>query len=53
LLAWIAKSRLKQGKNSLEIARLGNLTAMAFVLFAMIFVFTLLQWKYARGDVEY
>ncbi len=25
LLAWIAKSRLKQGKNSLEIARFGNL----------------------------
>jgi len=26
LLAWIAKSRLKQSKNSLEIARFGNLT---------------------------
>jgi len=26
LLAWIAKPRLKQGKNSLEIARFGNLT---------------------------
>src|SRR3990170_2451528 len=25
LLAWIAKSRLKQGKNSPEIARFGNL----------------------------
>ncbi len=25
LLAWIAKSKLKQGKNSLEIARFGNL----------------------------
>jgi hypothetical protein len=25
LLAWIDKSRLKQGKNSLEIARFGNL----------------------------
>jgi len=25
LLAWIAKSRLKQGKKSLEIARIGNL----------------------------
>jgi multiple sugar transport system permease protein len=32
---------------------MGYATAMAFVLFAMIFVFTLLQWKYARGDVEY
>jgi len=28
LLAWIAKSRLKQGKNSLEIARFGNLTKL-------------------------
>jgi multiple sugar transport system permease protein len=32
---------------------MGYATAMAFVLFAMIFGFTLLQWKYARGDVEY
>ncbi|HET9588741.1 MAG TPA: sugar ABC transporter permease [Anaerolineales bacterium] len=32
---------------------MGYATAMAFALFAMIFVFTLLQWKYARGDVEY
>jgi multiple sugar transport system permease protein len=32
---------------------MGYATAMAFVLFAMIFVFTLLQWKYTRGDVEY
>ena len=32
---------------------MGYATAMAFVLFAMIFVFTVLQWKYARGDVEY
>jgi ABC-type sugar transport system permease subunit len=32
---------------------MGYATAMAFVLFAMIFIFTLLQWKYARGDVEY
>jgi multiple sugar transport system permease protein len=32
---------------------MGYATAMAFVLFAMIFVFTLIQWKYTRGDVEY
>jgi multiple sugar transport system permease protein len=32
---------------------MGYATAMAFVLFAMIFVFTLVQWKYTRGDVEY
>lgn len=32
---------------------MGYATAMAFALFAMIFVFTVLQWKYTRGDVEY
>ena len=32
---------------------MGYATAMAFVLFAMIFIFTLIQWKYTRGDVEY
>ena len=32
---------------------MGYATSMAFVLFAMIFVFTLIQWKYTRGDVEY
>jgi multiple sugar transport system permease protein len=32
---------------------MGYASAMAFVLFGMIFVFTLLQWKYTRGDVEY
>jgi len=32
---------------------MGYATAMAFVLFAMIFGFTLLQWKFTRGDVEY
>ena len=32
---------------------MGYATAMAFVLFAMIFVFTLIQWKFTRGDVEY
>jgi multiple sugar transport system permease protein len=32
---------------------MGYATAMAFVLFALIFVFTLIQWKYTRGDVEY
>jgi len=32
---------------------MGYATAMAFVLFAMIFIFTVIQWKYTRGDVEY
>ena len=32
---------------------MGYATSMAFVLFAMIFIFTLIQWKYTRGDVEY
>jgi multiple sugar transport system permease protein len=32
---------------------MGYATAMAFILFAMIFVFTVIQWKYTRGDVEY
>ncbi|HJS20274.1 MAG TPA: sugar ABC transporter permease [Anaerolineales bacterium] len=32
---------------------MGYATAMAFVLFAMIFTFTIIQWKYTRGDVEY
>lgn len=32
---------------------MGYATAMAFALFAMIFGFTLIQWKWARGDVEY
>jgi len=32
---------------------MGYATAMAFALFAMIFAFTLIQWKYGRGDVEY
>ena len=32
---------------------MGYASAMAFVLFAMIFIFTLIQWKYTRGDVEY
>lgn len=32
---------------------MGYATSMAFVLFAMIFVFTVIQWKYTRGDVEY
>lgn len=32
---------------------MGYATAMAFVLFGMIFSFTLLQWKFTRGDVEY
>jgi hypothetical protein len=26
---------------------------MAFALFAMIFVFTLLQMKFTRGDIQY
>ena len=32
---------------------MGYATAMAFALFALIFGFTLIQWKYTRGDVEY
>ncbi len=32
---------------------MGYATAMAFALFAMIFVFTLLQMKFTRGDIEY
>jgi multiple sugar transport system permease protein len=32
---------------------MGYATAMAFGLFAMIFVFTLLQMKFTRGDIEY
>ena len=32
---------------------MGYATAMAFALFAMIFVFTVIQWKFTRGDVEY
>jgi multiple sugar transport system permease protein len=32
---------------------MGYATAMAFVLFAMIFVFTLIQMKLTKGDVEY
>jgi multiple sugar transport system permease protein len=31
---------------------MGYASAMAFALFALIFGFTLIQWKYARGDVE-
>lgn len=32
---------------------MGYATAMAFVLFGMIFIFTLIQMKYTRGDIEY
>ncbi len=32
---------------------MGYATAMAFALFVMIFIFTMLQMKYTRGDVEY
>jgi multiple sugar transport system permease protein len=32
---------------------MGYATAMAFALFGMIFGFTLLQWKFTRGDIEY
>ena len=39
--------------NAFREFEMGYATAMAFVLFAMIFVFTLIQWKYTRGDVEY
>ena len=39
--------------NAFREFEMGYATAMAFVLFAMIFIFTLIQWKYTRGDVEY
>jgi len=39
--------------NAFRELEMGYATAMAFVLFAMIFVFTLIQWKFTRGDVEY
>ena len=39
--------------NAFRELEMGYATAMAFVLFAMIFGFTLLQWKYTRGDIEY
>jgi multiple sugar transport system permease protein len=32
---------------------MGYATAMAFALFGLIFVFTLLQMKFTKGDVEY
>ena len=32
---------------------MGYATAISFALFAMIFVFTLLQMKYTRGDIKY
>jgi multiple sugar transport system permease protein len=32
---------------------MGYASAMAFALFALIFGFTLIQWKFTRGDVEY
>jgi multiple sugar transport system permease protein len=32
---------------------MGYASAMAYALFAIIFVFTLIQFRYARGDVEY
>lgn len=39
--------------NAFRELEMGYATAMAFILFAMIFGFTLLQWKFTRGDVEY
>ena len=39
--------------NAFRELEMGYASAMAFVLFAMIFIFTLIQWKYTRGDVEY
>jgi multiple sugar transport system permease protein len=39
--------------NGFRDLKMGYASAMAFVLFGMIFIFTLLQWKYTRGDVEY
>lgn len=32
---------------------MGYATALSFALFAMIFIFTMLQMKYSRGDIEY
>jgi multiple sugar transport system permease protein len=39
--------------NAFRELEMGYASAMAFVLFGMIFVFTVIQWKYTRGDVEY
>jgi multiple sugar transport system permease protein len=39
--------------NAFRQFEMGYATAMAFVLFAMIFTFTMIQWKYTRRDVEY
>jgi len=39
--------------NAFRELEMGYATAMAFVLFAMIFGFTVIQWKYTCGDVEY
>jgi multiple sugar transport system permease protein len=32
---------------------MGYATAMAFALFGMIFIFTLFQFKFTKGDIEY
>jgi ABC-type sugar transport system permease subunit len=32
---------------------MGYATAMAYALFALIFLFTLLQMRYTKRDVEY
>jgi multiple sugar transport system permease protein len=39
--------------NAFRELEMGYATAMAFILFAMIFGFTLIQWKFTRGDIEY
>jgi ABC-type sugar transport system permease subunit len=32
---------------------MGYVAAMAYVLFAIILVFTLIQMKFTKGDIEY
>jgi ABC-type sugar transport system permease subunit len=32
---------------------MGYATAMAYALFAMIFIFTLLQFRFMRREIEY
>jgi ABC-type sugar transport system permease subunit len=32
---------------------MGYASAMAYVLFGIIFVFTLLQMRFTKGDIEY
>jgi multiple sugar transport system permease protein len=32
---------------------MGYASAIAYVLFAIIFIFTLLQFKFGKGDIQY